>query len=395
MALERIKTASESNLRTVNVCLEHRFYEYKGKYYTKLAFPFSYWKDYLSYFDKVVIVARVQKCNVFDPLFVRVDGDNVSVYALPYYQGIKQFSRKLFPLIRAAYSFVKKNEYFILRTGNVTNMFWLFIVLRNKRYLREYPGNIKQGIIGFVGNKPHVIVLASFLQFIARIQARFSIANSYVSRDCQKLYSSSNPSFIFSSFNVSELPDICPSRVFDSEVLEVISVGRLEGEKGHEDLIKAVAMFNNNSARPFEIRLTIIGSGSRLEYLKSLVSSIGLNCSFLGAITDRNKLFNYLVNSDLFCIPSHTEGMPRALLEAMGMGLPCIGSNVGGIPEILSSDWCFTPNSPQSICDMFQKFSKLDNFNTLGEHNRKLIHESYSVEKMSQEKITFWSKLYE
>jgi glycosyltransferase involved in cell wall biosynthesis len=43
-----------------------------------------------------------------------------------------------------------------------------------------------------------------------------------------------------------------------------------------------------------------------------------------------------LDTADLFVHPSRTEGLPRALIEAMARGLPCIGSNVGGIPELLS-----------------------------------------------------------
>ena len=60
--------------------------------------------------------------------------------------------------------------------------------------------------------------------------------------------------------------------------------------------------------------------------------------TFEPSVGDRRAVFNWLDDLDLYLQPSYTEGMPRALLEAMSRGLPCCASAVGGIPDLLPDE---------------------------------------------------------
>ncbi|EJS4042285.1 glycosyltransferase family 4 protein [Vibrio vulnificus] len=377
-------------MKSVNVCLEHRFYEYEGKLYTKLAFSYSYWSDYLQYFDSVNIVARVKKVEVYDELFSRVDGYNVTFTPVPYYVGIKQFIKSIFKLILTAAKVSNNYGGFILRTGNVSNLIWLFLMLKRRPYLREYPGNIEQGILGFVGDKWYTKSLAKLLNYLAKTQGRFSVANSFVSKDCSLIYGSSKPGYIFSSFNSQETRKF---RVISTrDTLDtVVFVGRLEGEKGHLN-------FLNSIVEDCELRnldYVFIGDGSKKLQLEKFALQHGVNARFYGAITDREKMFGLISSADLYCIPSLTEGMPRSLLEAMSLGLPCIGSNVGGIPEVLEKDALFEPLDSESILTVLRNFKSKVVRKKNANRNYSYVMEHYSIEALNEKKIMYWSSLYE
>ncbi len=136
-------------MKCIAVCLEHRFFNISGQLYTKISFPYEYWEDYLNYFDKIVIVARVKYEDVVLPEMLRVDGPNVEFVSLPYYVGPLQFFKFLPLLLWKLFMVSRKFGYFLLRSGNISNIIWIFLMINRKPYLREYPGNVREGIIGF------------------------------------------------------------------------------------------------------------------------------------------------------------------------------------------------------------------------------------------------------
>jgi glycosyltransferase involved in cell wall biosynthesis len=84
----------------------------------------------------------------------------------------------------------------------------------------------------------------------------------------------------------------------------------------------------------------MIGGGKHLPSLRKLAKSIGVKdrVIFRGTLPTPGEVKQELDKADMFILPSRTEGLPRALIEAMARGLPCIGTNVGGIPELLAEE---------------------------------------------------------
>ena len=109
-------------------------------------------------------------------------------------------------------------------------------------------------------------------------------------------------------------------------------IGSLKSNyKGHETAIKAIKDLKN-------VELHFLGSGNKEKWLE-LAKKYGIkNKVFFDGVLPHDRVYDWLDSIDIFLIPSLTEGMPRALIEAMSRGCPCIGTNVGGIPEILSED---------------------------------------------------------
>ncbi|HEX4049404.1 MAG TPA: glycosyltransferase family 4 protein [Steroidobacteraceae bacterium] len=124
-------------------------------------------------------------------------------------------------------------------------------------------------------------------------------------------------------------------------------VGRLAEVKNVPGLI--TAFLAAASKLPMPVKLVIVGDGAEMERCRQLASehSLGACVSLVGEHTDTRR---FLAAADAFILNSHSEGVPRALLEAMAMGLPCIAPAVGGIPELLAGrGWLTSPNDVQSV----------------------------------------------
>ena len=117
--------------------------------------------------------------------------------------------------------------------------------------------------------------------------------------------------------------------------MNLLYVGRLSYEKGLEHLIKSMHQLG-----PEMCRLLICGEGPDRKRLENLVNESGLNdcVDFLGFIPWGKRLSEVYVQSDIFILPSLSEGIPKVLLEAMAKGLPVVATNVGGIPDIISGE---------------------------------------------------------
>src|SRR6185437_16106175 len=118
----------------------------------------------------------------------------------------------------------------------------------------------------------------------------------------------------------------------------LITVGGLDQPyKGVDLLIRAVS---ECVADGWDLELSIVGGGRYLEPLKreALARGISNRTTFHGAIGAGRPIRDQLDRGDLFVLFSKTEGLPRAMIEAMGRALPCIGSDVGGIPELIEPD---------------------------------------------------------
>lgn len=116
----------------------------------------------------------------------------------------------------------------------------------------------------------------------------------------------------------------------------LLTVGRLSQEKGHLDLIQALALIRRQwPADAFHC--IIAGEGSERPRIEAAIAAEGLN-SYVTLAGLQHDIRPYYAVADLVVMPSHSEGSPNALLEAMIAGKPIVATRVGGVPEIVTDD---------------------------------------------------------
>ena len=113
--------------------------------------------------------------------------------------------------------------------------------------------------------------------------------------------------------------------------LLVGAAGRLSPEKGFDMLIRCVAAI---IAKGIPISLAIIGDGSELDKLQSLIDELGVgeNIRLAGFQSDMSQWYEAM---DVFALSSLREGLPNVILEAMALETPIVSTKVAGVPRII------------------------------------------------------------
>jgi len=382
------------------VAIEHHFVRVGGEIYTALAFGYEYWKKYLEAFDEVHVLARVGCAEAVREDQFRADGPGVHFIPVPEYWGLRQLLKMCPGVLLAVLRAARFGDCFLLRSGTICTALWLWLVLLGKPYAREVQGEMGKGTQEFVGDRHPLAmpIIAGILEQLCALQLRGAFCGSYVSRSVRRLYPTGDPSgeFVFSGVQLTEELKTAPRTVeaFRHTPMRILSVGRLECEKGHRFLIDAADQLRRDHPDGWHIR--IVGPGSQLEPLRQQVRSLRLEnyVEVLGPVKYGQELFGHYDWADLFVLPSLTEGMPRALIEAMARGLPAIGSRTGGIVELLSAPQLVTPGRgdllKQAIAKRIGDTEALARFSQ--ENYNKAVLE-YGMEELRRRERAFWKAM--
>lgn len=133
----------------------------------------------------------------------------------------------------------------------------------------------------------------------------------------------------------------------ESAPVVMTTVGSVEiPYKGQDSVIRAMRILKD---RGIETEYLLVGGGdcSRLEVVAERCG-VADHVRFLG-ILPHDEVFKILDGADFYIQPSHTEGLPRSVVEAMSRALPVLASNVGGLPELVDERWLFPKGDSNAI----------------------------------------------
>lgn len=171
------------------------------------------------------------------------------------------------------------------------------------------------------------------------------------------------------------------------------TVGRLQPVKGHHDLVAAAQIVLRKHPEAFFV---LVGEDFRNGELQALAKHLQINerVCFAGYSKD---VASWLATFDIFVLPSLSEGMPVAVIEAMFMSKPVIATNVGGTPEVIQdgqTGLLIPPSDPhqmaQSIITLIEKPVLRQKYATTG-HDLAISH--FTVEIMTKRYENIFIKL--
>jgi len=191
-----------------------------------------------------------------------------------------------------------------------------------------------------------------------------------------------DPVVIPVGLNLSEFSPLEPSENRFHEPVKIVTVSELTHRKGIDILINAFPLVRERFEK---CELHIIGDGDMSETLHKQAESLNGRSSgilFHGAVSFPYDEFS---NYDLLCIPSRSDNYPVVIVEAMLGGLPVVGADVGGIPEIIDDGQCGVVVDPESatslaggILDLLERGP--ERMRGLGSNGEKFARECLGVE---------------
>lgn len=179
-----------------------------------------------------------------------------------------------------------------------------------------------------------------------------------------------------------------PSAVSRSAI--ILSIGRLEEEKGMDTLIYAC-----HKLQHIPYQCIIAGEGSQRGELHALISDLGLiqRVWLLGNQT-QEEIQGLLKKVKVVVLASRKEGIPVALMEAMASGVPVIGSSVGGVCELIEDGVCgflVPPDNSDILADKIDILLK-DSYlwGRFSESGYNKVYKRFNVDSQSEELIKIW-----
>ena len=158
-----------------------------------------------------------------------------------------------------------------------------------------------------------------------------------------------------------EKEDLRKKYGFKKEDKIIVSSSRLTPKNGMHLLIEAV---KNGKDKIKNLKLVIIGDGDQREKLENLINKWSLkDIVFLFGYKPNTEMPSFMNMSDVFCRPSLDEGFGISFIEAMACGALVIGSNTGGIPDIITDKENGFLVMPCDIFDLQTTLEKVFNLN--------------------------------
>jgi glycosyltransferase involved in cell wall biosynthesis len=331
-----------------------------GTYYSS-QLPYSVWLRYLAVFDEVIVAGRnkvVKQSNIDNKISVS-SGPNVNFIEIPTLSKISELYNNRKTGSRNLMSALTDCDALIARLPSEVGLLAISIAKKLKKpYMVEVVGDVWHALWNY-GNWKGKLYAP-----IATIKTKNAIKTSpfaiYVTENMlQQRYPCNGMTSHASNVQIDNTNiNVYHSRITKinnaSEPLQIGLIGSLASSvKGVDTALLALAELRGKTPE-FEFR--VLGSGSSQRWSEMSIN-LGVDniTHFEGTLAGGIQIFEWLDNIDLYIQPSLTEGLPRALIEAMSRGCPAIGSTAGGIPELLDPANTHKPGDSHSLSKLIEQ----------------------------------------
>lgn len=172
--------------------------------------------------------------------------------------------------------------------------------------------------------------------------------------------------------------------------ISILHVGRFSEQKNHKGLVNAFLKAHQQNPN---CELLLVGDGELREEIQQQVNAAQLD-KVVHLLGLQNNVYSYMQQADIFVLPSHYEGVPITLIEAMGTGLPIIATKVGGVPDMLTNEQnaILIDDNEQEICDSLLRLMNDQELRKRIGENALARADAFSISSTAKEYIQVYRK---
>lgn len=323
---------------------DHTFYTYNNKFYSNGGLSEKVLKRYKLSPEKVTLVSRQKSVDRIEGNMSEVSESNYSFVKIENFKTLSS-AYKIFEARKKINDYVKQADLVIARLPSSIGMIAIKTAKKQKKpYVIEVVGCPFDSLWNYGGILPKIIAPLSYISMryiVSGSENTLYVTNEYL----QKKYPSRGRKVSCSNVEIPYIDSfILKNRKekiklgIRDDLVKIGVIGGLNNQyKGFDTAIKALKLLEKDNINAV---LEIVGMGSR-DVWENLALDLGMldKVNFIGSLEQGEEVFKWLDGIDLYIQPSKTEGLPRALIEAMSRGCPAVGSRAGGIPELLDNDF--------------------------------------------------------
>ncbi|NML56928.1 glycosyltransferase [Chryseobacterium cheonjiense] len=374
---------------------DHPFYVDKAqKVFTSGTLTSDVWSRFTDNFGKLTVIGRGVKLDNESHGHKKADAENVVFDLFFEIKGGKDYFKYRKKIIEKLTPYIQQSEYIVLRLPSNIGVIAAEICKKyDKKYFVEVVGCAYDSM-WFFGNLQGKL-LASITAAKNRKAIRNADAAVYVTEKyLQNRYPNSNNQINASNVVIDVFDDYVLSKHIDylqmnSEVKKIGMIGNISlPYKGYEVLFRALRDVKIN------FQLEIVGGGDS-KWIKQLIEKFNLENKVIlkGRINNREEIYDFLDNLDLYVQPSLTEGLPRSVIEAMARACPIIASKAGGIPELISEEFTYNVKESKRLSNLINL--ALNDINILKKMSREnfIRAKEYSFQTINNRRYQFLQKI--
>ena len=384
----------------------HYYQTPDGTVYCDSIYDYNFYKRYLTSFDHVYAAIRIEYIQEVPQGKKKSSGSNITFLSLPAYRGPVEYIKKYFEIRKCVKKYCSQFNRAIFRIPAASsNIFSREYAKTGKPFAVEVVIDPWENFGPGTAGNPFInwIVRRDWTNLVKRMCQKASGASYVTEKYLQEHYppralTDKTGKYFTTYYSSVELPDdsFAEPKVWQSDqktfIVSHVSNLFTGYGKGHLELMQAVKIVRDDG---YDVSIRFVGDGPKREEFEEYALKLGIrnNVHFVGKLPSGQEVRKTINDSDIFVLPTRAEGLPRALLEAMAEGIPCLSSPVCGIPEVLDKKYLFEFDDIEGYAKGIERFICDPNLMMLESKNNLEMAKKYSASILNDRRTAFYNKL--